>query len=100
MNNDTPTSELERHRNAMRLVVAVGEAIRGDWGTIDGRTIKVTMDDLAAYAATGTNEENYEKALTDGQMFSEDLCWRSGRGHWMDHCYADECSDEAWASRP
>jgi hypothetical protein len=31
-----------------RAVSALGSAIRGDWGSIDGRTIRDSMDGLAA----------------------------------------------------
>ena len=93
------SDELARHKTAMKIVRHLGEAIRGDWGTIDGRSTKLTTDGLCEYAATGQDASRYEYAMSKGQLFADDLCWRSGRGHWMDHCYEDECSDELWASR-
>ena len=57
-----------------------GSAIRGDWGSIDGRRERDTLDSFASAITTPgvyTVAEIRELA---------DICPHGG-GHWTEHCY-------------
>lgn len=92
------SEELERHKKAIVVMGRFGQAIRGDWGTIDGRTISRSFERLGEYATFGDDADTYESGLRNEQIPSEDLCWQTGRGHWMDHC-DDSCFDP-WIEPP
>ena len=64
-----------------------GSAIRGDWGSIDGRSEQGTIDEFAeAFIAP----ENHTVAQLREYA---DICARGG-GHWTEHC-SYSCEDEA-----
>ena len=62
-----------------------GAAIRGAWGSIDGRSEQGTIED---FADAFLKPENYTaKQLRD----RADIC-PHGNGHWTEYC-ADDCGD-------
>lgn len=64
-----------------------GSAIRGDWGSIDGRSEQGTID---TFADAFTRPDYYTAAqLRD----LADICPHGG-GHWTDHC-SESCEDSA-----
>lgn len=71
---------------AIHALREYGSAIRGDWGSIDGRSVRGDLDRLAdALEGRGAAAEY------DLTYWREDLgiCPQGG-GHWVDHC-GDEC---------
>jgi hypothetical protein len=63
-----------------------GEAIRGDWGSIDGRGERSTINEFAD--AFLKPESFTAERLRD----MSDIC-PFGGGHWTEHCY-DTCGEE------
>lgn len=63
-----------------------GSAIRGDWGSIDGRSEQFTIESFAD-AITSPHEYTVEKLRNDA-----DIC-PHGDGHWTDYC-SDTCGEE------
>lgn len=62
-----------------------GSAIRGDWGSIDGRSEQGTINVFAA------------AMLSPGRFTASDLrecadICTGGGGHWTEHC-SDSCDD-------
>lgn len=76
--------------NAVTALREYANAIRGDWGSIDGRSVKGDLNAIA-------------DAL-DGSLFPADdslTAWRerlgicpSGEGHWTYHCSVRDCGNE------
>lgn len=62
-----------------------GSAIRGDWGSIDGRSEQGTIID---FADAIRSPEIYTVALLRN---AADICPHGG-GHWTEHC-DDSCDD-------
>jgi len=74
------------HEEIAKVLREYGSAIRGDWGTIDGRSEQLTLNYLAEVVA---DPEHYTAAqLRD----VADIC-PHGKGHWTDHC-TDTCGTE------
>ena len=90
MTENTPATPLS-------LLREYADCLRGDWGSIDGRSEKVTINRFAdlIFAAGPA----YELPL-DVAMFirGEGNMCPAGRGHWIRYCDVD-CPDlkEGWA---
>ena len=71
------------------IVRELGAAIRGDWGTIDGRSVRLSMDRIAAHIEAEGNAE-----MTDAEARqlrdNANLCL-SGGGHWQMYCEDEDC---------
>lgn len=72
----------ERDDQIAEILEAFGTAIRGDWGGIDGRSIRIGMDGLAASIRSG---ELLDMAL---EMRRLDVCPMCKS--WTEHCYPDD----------
>lgn len=62
-----------------------GEAIRGDWGSIDGRGVRTELHELAALLRLDPTPAPDISELR--RKFS--LC-PGGGGHWTEHCWDDD----------
>ena len=62
-----------------RALRAWGSAIRGDWGSIDGRTCRDEVGELAALLKDDAPEVTYAQACR-----SAGVCWFSKA--WPEHC--------------
>ena len=62
-----------------------GSAIRGDWGSIDGRSEQGTIGTFAD-AITSPHKYTAEQLRNDA-----DIC-PHGSGHWTEHC-SDSCGE-------
>ncbi|GAB3125868.1 hypothetical protein [Glaciibacter psychrotolerans] len=62
-----------------RLLAEYGQAIRGDWGSIDGRQVQ---GDLATIAYS---IDTYGDEPSRGERMGLCLC-TEGRGHWSGWC--------------
>lgn len=61
-----------------------GQAIRGDWGSIDGRVVK---RDLGVIADIMRNYGDKDLPKEQALMLREGLgICLSGEGHWQEHC--------------
>lgn len=77
----------ERISLVQTLLREYGEAVRGDWGEIDGRWVQRDLEAIS-YALDET--EVPESLLTFRNRL--DLC-PSGEGHWSEHCN-DGCNGQ------
>lgn len=66
------------------IIREYGEAIRGDWGSIDGRSVRSQLDELAHAVE---NPEVYEK---DNLRDKIGICLE-GKGHWEWYCEEHGC---------
>lgn len=61
-----------------------GQAIRGDWGTIDGRIVRRDLE-IISNIMKGYGDKDLSKEQT--LMLREDLgICLSGNGHWQEYC--------------
>ena len=69
-----------------RVLGEWAQAIRGDWGSIDGRTCRDQLDDLAEALTSDTK--------TDIKQLRDDsgICPHGG-GHWTMYC-TDSCESD------
>ena len=87
--NDWGIAMMDEKEQTVRVAKALtefGGAIRGDWGSIDGRAVRAQLDLLADYLRfpeTTPPLPDIRNRL--------DLC-PNGRGHWTEYC-ADYCTD-------
>jgi len=65
-----------------------GAAIRGDWGSIDGRS---EQSSIGTFADAMLFPERYEKATLRDQA---GIC-PTGGGHWTEYCDVDRCGVDA-----
>jgi hypothetical protein len=84
-----------------QLLREFGSAIRGDWGSIDGRSIRHNMDRLAdlievsdsdelrELSAQRSSEKRGSALLQVGRDYLN-IC-PAGKGHWPDYC-DEECA--------
>lgn len=72
--------------SAVDVLRELGGAIRGDWGSIDGRSIRDAIDDIAA--AIESDAPPPDEALRR----SADLC-PAGGGHWTQYCAPGYCPE-------
>ena len=72
-------SERERLEHGLKVLDAWANAIRGDWGSIDGRQSQSELWAIGGYLS-GERE-----TLTFGDA---GVC---KDGHWIDHCEPEEC---------
>jgi hypothetical protein len=70
-----------------KVLCEYGEAIRGDWGSIDGRSERSTIQDFAA-AILAPAEYTSEDLRANA-----DIC-PAGNGHWTQYC-DDDCTSAA-----
>jgi hypothetical protein len=70
-----------------KVLCEYGAAIRGDWGSIDGRSEQSSIE---TFADAILKPEKYEAATLRDQA---DLC-PSGSGHWTEHC-DDDCEAQS-----
>lgn len=77
-----PKPPLERVAQALS---EFGGAIRGDWGSIDGRSIRSQLDNLVRYLRAPETTP----PLADIRVVL-DIC-RYGGGHWTQYCEDYEC---------
>ena len=61
-----------------------GDAMRGDWGSIDGRSVKAQMQKLALIIL----EDEGQTLSIDNLRSTLDLC-PHGEGHWTQYCAED-----------
>lgn len=73
-------------RDVAQILTEFGSAIRGDWGSIDGRSVRDGMDRVAASLRSG-------EATIASMRGDLDLC-PSGEGHWTEYCNR-RCTEEA-----
>ena len=60
------------------------EALRGDWGSIDGRSLQLSLNELAEEMVQAVNEGSASKSVAElRDAFG--MC-TNGRGHWSEHC--------------
>jgi len=62
------------------------QAIRGDWGSIDGRTCRSELQNLSSFL------------MAEEPLDIEYLRWNAeicpeGKGHWLEWCRDDGCID-------
>lgn len=69
-----------------RLLNEFGSAIRGDWGSIDGRSIQGDMDNFASWVKAPESMPDIE-TCRDWM----DVCPHGG-GHWTAYC-DEECAE-------
>ncbi len=62
-----------------RALRAWAQAIRGDWGTIDGRTCRGQLQDLAAFLDADAEPVRWEDACR-----AAGVCWFAKC--WPEHC--------------
>lgn len=73
------------HEEVATCLDEYGEAIRGDWGSIDGRSERAALQQLA-------------EAIREPDRFTPEAMRRIldicpyGCGHWTDHC-DDDCAN-------
>lgn len=65
-----------------RVLYEYGEAIRGDWGSIDGRSERSTIHEFADAILT---PDDYTVEALRSQA---DIC-PNGSGHWTEYCDND-----------
>lgn len=66
-----------------------GSALRGDWGSIDGRCCESELGDLNRYLFVAHRDGDAGVSLSQVRV-DAGVC-RAGGGHWPDHC-DDECT--------
>ena len=71
------------HNEVSSVLCEYGAAIRGDWGSIDGRSEQSSIE---TFADAILKPEKYEAATLRDQA---DLC-PGGFGHWTEYC-DDDC---------
>lgn len=69
-----------------QLLREYGAAIRGDWGSIDGRCVRDDMENLADWV------EDPASVPADARVVLG-ICPAEG-GHWTDYCTPDRCGME------
>lgn len=74
------------------IIREYGSAIRGDWGSIDGRGVRYDMDEFADCIDKGELLLDEKEAIR--LRIRLDLCPEGG-GHWSDYCidYCDHGDD-------
>lgn len=77
---------------ATNILREYGEAIRGDWSEIDGRTVRDQLDYLAELIETNHNAELTEQEAIECRD-SLGICLE-GNGHWLEYCEEYGCKDE------
>ena len=75
------------------LLVEYGNAMRGDWGDIDGRSVLSDLENMAGLVDLFGNQE-IPDGLVVAARYSAYLC-PAGNGHWRDWCDKDCNGDEA-----
>lgn len=74
------------------LLDEYGSALRGAWGSIDGRSEKIALAELSASIRT---YGHHELMTTTVQRLRDALgVCANGGGHWVDFCEDYECSVE------
>lgn len=69
--------------DALNALTEYGQAIRGDWGRIDGRWVRDDINRIVGWIRT----PDTAPALTE-MRHTLDIC-TSGGGHWSDYCAPD-----------
>lgn len=70
--------------NATTVLREFGRAIRGCWGSIDGRSIRTQLDMLADWIDAELVGTPTNATLTDMRELM-DVC-PYGHGHWTEYC--------------
>jgi len=65
-------------KDVAQILYEFGSAIRGDWGSIDGRSVRNGMDRVSDSILDGT-------ATISSMRDDLDLC-PHGKGHWTEYC--------------
>lgn len=68
--------------NGLNVLSEFGQAIRGDWGSIDGRGIQGNLEELI-------EEMQADKAIDIPQMRDNMNICIAGGGHWQMYCDED-----------
>ena len=66
----------------VRVLREYANALRGDWGSIDGRSEKISINAIADAIVAD------EPPTIEALRAEADLCPQGG-GHWTEHCYPD-----------
>ncbi len=68
-----------------QVIREYGQAFRGDWGSIDGRSVRDEMEDIAFWmeADAYPGDEKARERLG--------IC-PTGTGHWTQYCEDDYCN--------
>lgn len=69
------------------LLDEYGEAIRGSWGDIDGRSERMALQDLAAAIRQHGNQTLSDERVDELRQ-NLGVC-RAGSGHWTEFCDPD-----------
>ena len=62
------------------------QAIRGDWGSIDGRTCRSELQNLSSYLFVD------EPLEVEYVRYTAGICVE-GKGHWLEWCIDNGCID-------
>lgn len=66
-------------------------ALRGDWGSIDGRSSRYQIEEIIAVIQCVTPDDTFQKRLLVARS-AANVCL-SGGGHWQQYC-DDGCDSE------
>lgn len=89
----------EKNKTVSDIISEYGQAVRGDWGSIDGRSVRDDMDTMSLIVRKYGDMELPPKAYAY-LAYQFGLCVNGG-GHWLSFCenYGEEDvreSDDFW----
>lgn len=73
----------DRELKAATFVERYGQAVRGDWSALDGRSVRDAMDEVAAFL----RGERDDLSLSNWYV-----CEEGAVGHWLPDSYHGYCS--------
>ena len=80
----------------LQVMREYADAIRGDWGSIDGRSVK---GDLLAWVAALSDKPGPEAQWTLAEWRERMGVCATGGGHWTHFCDDDYCPDDEESPR-
>lgn len=81
----------EREQRAAVVIDAWAEAIRGDWGTIDGRTCRAQLADVSKYLRGEKDTLSFDDV---------GVCRCDGTTHWHGDLWGEMCPGVASEGAP